>query len=133
MFVWIPLPSPPPFFLSSHKIGACALQEFTEAAAVGFLFSISDFLQFYTTKRARDALCTIVDLKPEAGNLIHPQTKALLLVPVDSLPIGCLVAIKSGDSIPCDGIVMEGSSTVDESSLTGESRPIQKMEFQEEQ
>jgi len=107
-------------------VGACALQDFMEAAAIGFLFSISDYLAHFTSKKARDALQKIVELKPESANLIHPQTKELILIPVESVPIGALVAVKSGDKVPCDGVVVEGTSTFDESSLTGESRPIQK-------
>ena len=108
-------------------VGACGLQEFMEAAAIGFLFSISDYLAHFTSKKARDALQKIVELKPESANLIHPQTKELILIPVESVPIGALVAVKSGDKVPCDGVVVEGTSTFDESSLTGESRPIQKV------
>lgn len=58
--------------------------------------------------------------------IVHPSTKELIVVPASVVPVGALVSVKSGDKIPCDGVVVEGRSTVDESSLTGESRPITK-------
>jgi len=107
-------------------LGALALQEFTEAAAITFLFSISEFLEVQATSRARKALSNIVQLRPEHANLIHPATKDIMTVPATSVPIGAFVSVRFGDKIPCDGIVMEGHSTVDESTLTGESRPVKK-------
>jgi Cd2+/Zn2+-exporting ATPase len=111
------------FFAS---VGALALQDFIEAAAVVFLFALSEWLEVRATTRARQALSAIVHLRPEKAYLIHPTTQELLLVPASSVPVGALVSVKTGDKIPCDGVVVEGLSTVDESSLTGESRPIRK-------
>ena len=111
------------FFAS---IGALALGDFTEAAAVVFLFALSEWLEVRATSRARQALSAIVNLKPEKANLVHHETGELLLVPASAVPVGALIAVKTGDKIPCDGVVVEGQSTVDESSLTGESRPISK-------
>jgi Cd2+/Zn2+-exporting ATPase len=111
------------FFAS---VGAVALQEFAEAAAVVFLFAISEWLEVRATARARHALSAIVNLRPEKANLVHPATQELITIPAAAVPVGALVSVKTGDKIPCDGVVVEGQSTVDESSLTGESRPIRK-------
>jgi Zn2+/Cd2+-exporting ATPase len=94
------------FFAS---MGALALQDYTEAAAVVFLFALSEWLEVRATTRARHALESIVHLRPEKANLIHPTTHEIIVVPASAVPV-----------------VMDGSSTVDESSLTGESRPIRK-------
>lgn len=102
------------------------LQEFTEAAAVTFLFALSEWLEVCATARARKALSAIVQLRPESANLVHPQTGEIVVVPVAAVPVGALVSVRTGDKIPCDGVVVEGTSTVDESSLTGESRPVRK-------
>ena len=107
-------------------MGAIFLKQYDEAAAVTFLFSLSEWLEVRATSRANDALTSIVKLKPERANLIQPKTKELIIVPATSVPVGAMVAVKSGDKIPCDGVVIEGKSTVDESSLTGESRPVKK-------
>jgi Zn2+/Cd2+-exporting ATPase len=103
-------------------LGALALQDFPEAAAVTFLFCLSEWLEDRATRRAREALSAIVGLRPERANLIHPHTKELIVIPAAAVPVGAQVAVRSGEKIPCDGVVVEGSSTVDESSLTGESR-----------
>jgi len=107
-------------------VGAVCLKMFDEAAAVTFLFSLSEWLEDGATSRANSALTSIVNLKPEVANIIQPKTKELIVVPATSVPVGAMVAVKSGDKIPCDGIVTEGTTTVDESSLTGEARPVKK-------
>lgn len=107
-------------------VGSVALQDFTEAAAVTFLFALSEWLELRATSRARNALSAIVQLRPEHANLIHPKSGEIVIVPVGVVPVGALVSVKAGDKIPCDGVVMEGHSTIDESSLTGESRPVRK-------
>lgn len=96
-------------------LGAVALQEFVEAAAVTFLFSLSEWLEARATSRARQALSSIVNLRPEKANLIHPRTNQLVVVPVKVVPVGASVSVRSGEKIPCDGVVVEGSTTVDES------------------
>jgi copper chaperone CopZ len=74
-------------------LGAVALQDFTEAAAVTFLFSLSEWLEVRATRRAREALSAIVNLRPEEANLIHPQTKELIVVPVRAVPVGATVSV----------------------------------------
>ena len=110
----------------SASLGALALGEFTEAAAVMFLFALSEWLERRATSRVLQALSAIVDLKPDKANLVHHETGELIEVAASAVPTGALVAVKTGEKIPCDGVVEEGQSTVDESSLTGESRPIRK-------
>ena len=107
-------------------VGAFALQEYIEAAAVTFLFSISEWLETRATSRVRNALSAIVKLRPERANLITPSNQKIVMVPAASLAVGATVSVRTGDKIPCDGIVIEGNSIVDESSLTGESRPVRK-------
>lgn len=107
-------------------IGALALQEFSEAAAVTFLFSISDWLETLSTSRARNALSAIVRLRPERAQVKDPASGKFVFVPASDVPTGSIVSVRTGDKIPCDGKVVEGRSVVDESSLTGESRPVTK-------
>ena len=94
--------------------------------AVVFLFALSEWLEQRASARARQALSAIVQLRPDKAHIIDPVTQELWTVPAVAVPVGALVSVKTGDKIPCDGIVVEGHSTVDESSLTGESRPIRK-------
>lgn len=111
------------FFAS---VGAVALQDYPEAAALVFLFSLSEWLEVRATTRARRALSAIVHLRPDKANVIHPITKEILVVATSHVPVGAFVSVKPGDKVPCDGVVVDGSSSLDESSLTGESRPVCK-------
>lgn len=108
-------------------VGALALQEYDEAASVSFLFSVSEYLEAKATARARRALGAICNLRPDHANVIHPVTKEIIVVPADRVPLGSLISVKTGDKIAADGVVVEGSSAIDESSLTGESRPVHKL------
>jgi Cd2+/Zn2+-exporting ATPase len=58
--------------------------------------------------------------------VINPYTKAIVVLPASVVAVGSLVSVRTGDKVPCDGVVIEGKSHVDESTLTGESRPISK-------
>lgn len=112
-------------------IGACCLKEYTEAAAVAFLFSLSDWLESISTVSARDALSELVKLRPVEANLQDPVTKKFTIVPASSIAIGSIVSVRTGDKVPCDGIVIQGKSFIDESSLTGESVPVSKADGDE--
>ena len=107
-------------------VGACALQDFVEAAVLVFLFDVSEYLESVAMTRATNALSTIVSIRPEQANLNNPITKEIVVLPASAVKIGSIVSVKTGDKVPCDGIVIEGDSTVDESNLTGESRPVKK-------
>lgn len=107
-------------------LGAVALGEYDEAASVAFLFAVSEFLEARATMKARKALGAIINLRPDHANVVHPVSKEIIVVPADRVPLGSLISVKTGDKIAADGIVVEGSTAVDESSLTGEARPAHK-------
>mmetsp|Transcript_18364 Transcript_18364/g.31061 ORF Transcript_18364/g.31061 Transcript_18364/m.31061 type:complete len:1128 (+) Transcript_18364:369-3752(+) len=107
-------------------LGSLALGEYDEAASVSFLFSISEWLEARATKKARRALGEIVSLRPDYANVIDPATGDIVIIPASNLPVGCRVSVRTGDKVPADGVVVEGTSSVDESSLTGEARPVEK-------
>ena len=112
--------------MASAAIGSFVLGEFDEAASVAFLFAISDYLEDKATRRGRKALGEIVSLRPEYANVILPSTGEMKIVPAQEIPIGSKVSVRTGDKVPADGVVVEGTSSVDESSITGESRPVPK-------
>jgi len=109
-------------------LGALLLGEFDEAASVAFLFSVSEYLETKASARARKALASIVSIRPEHANVIHPKTSDIIVSPADKVPVGSLLSVRTGDKIAADGIVTEGESSVDESSLTGEAIPVAKKE-----
>jgi len=106
--------------------GALALGEFDEAASVSFLFAVSEWLEARATTKARRALGEIISLRPEYANIVDSKTGNIVIVPSSNIPVGSIVSVRTGDKVPADGIVVEGTSSVDESSLTGEARPVDK-------
>ena len=101
--------------------GACAMQDFSEAAAVVVLFALSDWLETRATAGAREAIGAISALRPDEATLLDGTN-----VPVHKVAIGTLVAVLPGERVPIDGRVDVGETSIDESNLTGESRPIAK-------
>jgi copper chaperone CopZ len=102
-------------------VGALAIEKFVEGASVLFLFSLSDWLESRASDRARDAIASIIALKPDEAELLAGN-----VVPVESVKLGDVVVVRAGAKVPVDGQVVQGASSVDESSLTGESRPVSK-------
>jgi len=102
--------------------GACAIGDFSEAAAVVFLFGLSEWLEDMATAKARNALSALLNMKPESATFARTGET----VPVERVAIGNVLAVKVGEKVPVDGVVFDGASSVDESALTGESAPVEK-------
>jgi P-type Cu+ transporter len=98
---------------------------FMEAAAIVTLISTGHWLEAIASARATDSLRALLDLTPPTARRMDP-VRGEAQVPVDSLVQGDIVVLKPGDRIPTDGKATEGGSAVDESMLTGESRPVDK-------
>ncbi|MDF1514183.1 MAG: heavy metal translocating P-type ATPase, partial [Anaerolineae bacterium] len=106
--------------------GAMIIGEWGEAAVVVFLFALGEALESFATERARSALESMLDLVPDTALRVDEQG-ATEEIPVDLVEIHNLVRIRPGDRVSVDGIVMEGSSSVDQSAITGESMPVDKV------
>jgi Cd2+/Zn2+-exporting ATPase len=102
--------------------GAVAIGDYSEAAAVVFLFGLSEWLEDIATAKARNALSSLLKMKPENATF----AKSCKTVPVEQVKIGDVLAVRAGEKVPVDGSVIEGSSSVDEAALTGESAPVEK-------
>ena len=113
------------FLMSVAVLGALGIGEFAEGAIVVFLFSLGNALQSYTMDKARNAIRSLMDLTPKIAHL--KKGGRLQQVPVTELAIGDLIIVKPGEKVSVDGIIVQGSSPIDESPITGESRPIDKM------
>lgn len=98
---------------------------FLEAAAIITLISLGHWLETRVSARAAVALKTLMELAPDRALRRNPDGTETE-VPVAQLQPGDLVALRAGDRIPTDGVVVEGQSAVDESMLTGESNPVEK-------
>lgn len=98
---------------------------FESAAVIIALIKFGKYLEQVSKGRTSQAIQTLLNLRPEHATLVTLEGPTLVLV--DELQVGDIVAIKPGESIPVDGIVVGGNSAVDESMLTGESLPIEKL------
>ena len=128
------------------SLGALALGEYTEAAAVTSLFAVSHVLEDRAADRSASALSAVArDLGPGRTRLIisdsvgvsgkgasfgvdhdHEVSEQIIDVPADQVSVGSSVSVPVGDKIPCDGVVLSGNTFVDVSSVTGESRPLRR-------
>ncbi len=104
--------------------GAAAIGQPFEGAMLLFLFSLSNVLEQYAFGRSRQAIKSLLELRPETARLLVDGEETV--VPLSEVDLGDVFVVRPGDRIPLDGEVVDGSSSVDESSLTGESVPIAK-------
>jgi Cd2+/Zn2+-exporting ATPase len=105
-------------------VGAAAVGEWHEGAILLFLFSLSNVLQNYAIGRSRNAIKSLLGLRPETATLrVNGTTKS---VPIDDLRPGDVLVIHPGERLPADGDVVSGSSHIDQSTITGESMPVHK-------
>lgn len=105
-------------------IGAAFLGEFAEGALLLFLFSLGHALEERALDRARRAVRALADLAPKTA-LVRRDGKEQEL-PVESLQLEDVVIVRPGVRIPVDGIILDGDSGIDQSSVTGESLPVDK-------
>lgn len=105
-------------------IGAGIVGQPFEGALLLFLFSLSNVLQSYALQRTQKAIHSLLKLRPDKA--LVKRNGVTELVRVESLQMGDVVVVRPGELIPVDGRITEGSSHIDESSLTGESMPVSK-------
>jgi Cd2+/Zn2+-exporting ATPase len=104
--------------------GALAIHEWSEGAAVTFLFALSELLEAFSLARARKAVQALMQLTPETALL--KDGADFREVPVAEVAVGSTIAVKSGSRIPLDGEVTSGESAVNQAPITGESMPVEK-------
>lgn len=106
-------------------LGAAAIGEPFEGALLLFLFSLSNVMQAQAMEKTRSAIKSLAKLRPTEALVRQPDGE-YVTERVESIAVGSYVLIKPGERIPLDGIVEEGESSVDQSSVTGESIPVNK-------
>lgn len=102
--------------------GAVYLQQFEEAVIIIVLFALGDTLEEFGIERSQTALKELIEKTPKSAQLKGSEEK----VPIENIEIGEIIIIKPGDQIPLDGEVINGSSLVDEATITGEHLPRNK-------
>jgi len=105
-------------------IGAGIVGQPFEGALLLFLFSFSNVLQSYALQRTQKAIHSLLKLRPDKA--LVKRNGGTELVRVENLEVGDIVLVRPGEHVPVDGTITEGTSNLDESSLTGESMPVTK-------
>lgn len=108
-------------------VGAILINEWFEAASVAFLFSFALLLEKLSVEKARRAVSTLFELAPKEAMILDNETAHFSLKKIGEVDIGSVMLVRPGEKIPLDGIVIKGSSQVDQSTITGESFPVNKV------
>ncbi|SFB34581.1 copper-(or silver)-translocating P-type ATPase [Acetitomaculum ruminis DSM 5522] len=110
--------------ISTAMIAAILIGDLFAAGEVAFIMEIGAILEDITTKRAKKGLKNLMDLTPVRGRII--KNKEEIIVPVEKIKKDDLVRILPGETIPVDGLILRGESSIDQSAITGESLPVDK-------
>lgn len=109
------------FLLSIATIGAFFIGKYPESVAVMLFYQVGELFQSYAVGKSRKSIASLMDIRPDYANV--KKGDELVKVDPDEVQIGDIIVIKAGEKIPLDGKVIEGSSMIDTSALTGESVP----------
>src|SRR5699024_5883024 len=106
-------------------LGAVIIGEYMEAALLILIFGGAHFLEHYAEDKSNKEITNLIEINPTTARRLKANGETEI-VDVSRLRVGDTLSILNGDQIPTDGIVISGSSSVDQSSITGESIPIEK-------
>ena len=105
-------------------LGAAIVDSPFEGAMLLFLFSLSNVLQTYAIGRTRDAIRSLMKLRPSVATL--KRNHAEVQVGIEEVAVGDVFILRPGERVPLDGVVIEGDTILDQSSVTGESMPVHR-------
>ena len=109
------------FLMAVATIGAFAIGEFPEAVAVMLFYQVGELFQSYAVDKSRKSIASLMDIRPDYANI--EKDGKIEKVDPDEVKIGDIIIVKTGEKIPLDGVVVEGTSCLDTMALTGESVP----------
>ena len=115
------------FLMAVATVGAIGLAfyeksgDFMEAVAVMLFYQIGELFQSYAVGKSRRNITALMDIRPDYANI--EQNGQLTQVDPDDVPVGAVIVVQPGEKVPLDGVVLEGSSTLNTAALTGESLP----------
>ena len=109
------------FLMAVATVGAIGLGDYPEAVAVMLFYQIGELFQSYAVGKSRKNISNLMDIRPDYANI--EKDGELVRVDPDEVEIGDIITVVVGEKIPLDGIVVEGTSSLNTSALTGESKP----------
>ena len=109
------------FLMAVATIGAIALGEYHEGVEVMLFYQIGEWFQSYAVGKSRKNIASLMDIRPDYANI--EQDGQLVQVDPNDVHVGDIIIVKVGEKIPIDGTVIEGSTSLNTSALTGESKP----------
>ena len=109
------------FLMAVATVGAVALGNFQEAVAVMVFYQTGELFQSYAVGKSRRSIAALIDIRPDSATLETPEGEQA--VPPDEVAPGSVILVRPGERVPLDGVVLEGASSLDTASLTGESLP----------
>jgi Cd2+/Zn2+-exporting ATPase len=107
-------------------VGSAILRLWDEAAFLVFLYGAAEGLEEYTYAKTRHSIRKLLDLAPKEAQVIRNGKE--VTIPAEELRIGDVFLVRPGESLPTDGVVIKGKSSVNEAPVTGESAPVEKKE-----
>ena len=109
------------FLMGIATLGAIGIKEYPEAVMVMVLYQIGEYLQDKAVEKSQNSITELMDIRPDYANI--EKDGDLIKISPYEVKIGDTIIVKTGEKIPLDGIIIDGTATLDTSALTGESRP----------
>ena len=114
-------------------VAALAVGQVFAAGEVAFIMAIGEILEDKTTERAKRGINKLIDMTPQTGRAIYEENGAIVekVIPAEEIKAGMKLRVLAGETIPVDGKILSGTTSVDQSVMTGESLPVDKYEGDE--
>lgn len=110
------------FLMTVATVGALCLNEYSEGVAVMLFYQVGEWFQSYAVNKSRRSISSLMDIRPDFANVIR-SGGTIKQVDPEEVQIGETIVVRAGERVPLDGVIIEGSSSLDTSALTGESLP----------
>ncbi len=112
------------FLMALATVGAFAIREYPEAVAVMLFYQVGELFQGIAVGKSRKSIASLMDIRPDSATVIRDGVE--IEVSPEEILVGEIIIVKPGERIPLDGVITEGTTTVNTSALTGESLPRDK-------
>ena len=109
------------FLMCVATVGALVLGEYAEAVGVMLFYQVGELFQSYAVGKSRQSISQLMDIRPDSANV--ERDGQIVQVDPEEVAIGDVIVVRPGEKVPLDGVVLEGTSSLDTAALTGESVP----------